>query len=128
MTDTKSILVLIALVTFAVANPTYNEFVYIPAEGGDGTPFMDTLYWEEGQIGKCTAEVFTDDMESETSRPSSFYRNPGFSGKQPTTRDYTHSGWDRGHIAPSADFRWDEDAVYASHYVTNISPQDPWSN
>ncbi len=48
--------------------------------------------------------------------------------------DYWESGYDRGHLAPSADFRWSEKAVSESFYYSNMSPQKPefnresWSN
>lgn len=37
--------------------------------------------------------------------------------------DYRRSGFDRGHMAPSGDFRFDEKAQNATFYLTNISPQ-----
>lgn len=36
---------------------------------------------------------------------------------------YDGFGYDRGHLAPSADFRWSEDAISQSYYYSNISPQ-----
>ena len=38
---------------------------------------------------------------------------------------YDGFGYDRGHLAPSADFRWYEKAVSESYYYSNMSPQDP---
>lgn len=38
---------------------------------------------------------------------------------------YEGFGYDRGHLAPSADFRWHAPAVSESFYYSNISPQDP---
>lgn len=37
--------------------------------------------------------------------------------------DYKNSGYDRGHMAPSADFRYDYDAQEATFFLTNMSPQ-----
>lgn len=37
--------------------------------------------------------------------------------------DYTGSGYDRGHMAPAADMKWDEDAMTRCFYMTNICPQ-----
>lgn len=42
--------------------------------------------------------------------------------------DYWNSGYDRGHLAPSADFRWSEKAVSESFYYSNMSPQLPEFN
>lgn len=36
---------------------------------------------------------------------------------------YDGFGYDRGHLAPSADFRWSEKALSESYYYSNMSPQ-----
>ncbi len=41
-----------------------------------------------------------------------------------TTEDYKHSGYDRGHICPAADNKWDVQAMRESFYMTNICPQN----
>lgn len=38
--------------------------------------------------------------------------------------DYRGSGWTRGHLAPAADFRWSDDAMWETFYFTNCCPQD----
>jgi endonuclease G len=42
--------------------------------------------------------------------------------------DYWHSGYDRGHLAPSADFKWSHQALSESYYYSNMSPQRPELN
>ncbi len=37
--------------------------------------------------------------------------------------DYDGFGYDRGHLAPSADFRWSKTALSESYYYSNMSPQ-----
>ena len=39
------------------------------------------------------------------------------------TTSYDGFGFDRGHLAPSADFRWSPKALSESYYYSNISPQ-----
>ena len=41
------------------------------------------------------------------------------------TQDYSHSGYDRGHMCPAGDSRWSGQAMMESFYMTNICPQHP---
>ncbi len=43
---------------------------------------------------------------------------------QPDDYDYRGSGWTRGHLAPAADFRWSDDAMWETFHFTNCCPQD----
>ena len=44
------------------------------------------------------------------------------------TYDYDGFGYDRGHLAPSADFRWSQIALSESYFYSNMSPQRPQFN
>lgn len=37
--------------------------------------------------------------------------------------DYSYSGYDRGHMIPAADVKWNKNAMKESFYMTNICPQ-----
>ena len=59
----------------------------------------------------------------------SYTRNDGFIMdslylKTADSTDFFGSGYDRGHLAPAADFRWNKEAMRESFYYTNIAPQD----
>lgn len=43
--------------------------------------------------------------------------------KADSTFEYDGFGYDRGHLAPSADFRWSKTALSESYYYSNMSPQ-----
>lgn len=53
-----------------------------------------------------------------------FIVHPSRKGKE----KYEGFGFDRGHLAPSADFRWYAKAVSESYYYSNMSPQRPELN
>jgi len=45
-----------------------------------------------------------------------------------STYEYDGYGFDRGHLAPSADFRWSAKALSESYFYSNMSPQRPEFN
>jgi endonuclease G len=53
-----------------------------------------------------------------------FVRQPKADG----TFTYDGFGFDRGHLAPSADFRWSATALSESYYYSNMTPQRPEFN
>ena len=59
-------------------------------------------------------------FKRDTALPSSFFRA--------TSSDYTGSGFDRGHMCPSADRTYTDDANENTFYMTNIAPQAPDNN
>ncbi|MEL6191430.1 MAG: DNA/RNA non-specific endonuclease [Bacteroidota bacterium] len=48
--------------------------------------------------------------------------------QEDSTFEYDGFGYDRGHLAPSADFRWSEKALSESYFYSNMSPQLPELN
>lgn len=61
-------------------------------------------------------------------RTDDFRADPSVSTRSATPADYVRSGYDRGHLAPAADFAHDKDLVSESFYMSNMSPQVPSLN
>ncbi len=57
-------------------------------------------------------------------RYNKFQPDPDVMGAKAYPKDYTNSGYDRGHMAPAADMKWSRQAMIESFYMTNICPQN----
>ncbi len=66
----------------------------------------------------------SEELQGDIPRAKKFYPDPDVEGVAVVTSDYTHSGYDRGHMAPAADMKWSEQAMHESFYMTNICPQN----
>ncbi|MCP4439068.1 MAG: DNA/RNA non-specific endonuclease [Aureispira sp.] len=67
-------------------------------------------------------------IEGNLSRTNDFRVDPKVTTKTAIKADYWYSGFDRGHIAPSADFRWSSKAISESYFYSNMAPQRPELN
>lgn len=63
-------------------------------------------------------------MAPESSRTEDFREDMSVITGSATLDDYRGSGYDRGHLAPAADFKWNEEAMSETFYLSNMSPQE----
>lgn len=84
-------------------------------------------YNYEWKIPNWVAYELTDwEVEGQVPRYDKFKPDPMVpQNVTATTNDYKYSGYDRGHMAPAADMKWDEQAMRESFYLSNICPQNP---
>ena len=61
-------------------------------------------------------------------RKDNFRPDPDVSTESASPTDYAKSGYDRGHLAPAADFTWTKEGLDESFYMSNMSPQVPGFN
>lgn len=61
-------------------------------------------------------------------RTNNFREDPKVATGSAALTDYKGSGFDRGHLAPAADFKFSKTAMSESFYMTNMSPQKPGFN
>lgn len=66
--------------------------------------------------------------KGQSSRKNSFKIHPQLKGISATNEDYQKSGYDKGHMAPAADMKWNSTAMEESFYFSNICPQHPELN
>lgn len=87
------------------------------------------VYSEKHEQPKWTAHVASPDLiKGNLARIDSFLPDPLVMTGTAVTADYWNSGFDRGHMVPSADMRWNLEALQGTYYYSNISPQVPELN
>lgn len=82
-------------------------------------------YNPEHRIPNYVVHVILKDILYGTQSRTNDYRpDPLIKQDMSDSSDYWNSGYDRGHMAPSADFKWNRKALSESYYYTNIIPQN----
>lgn len=69
-------------------------------------------------------ELTRQETTGEEGRTNQFLPDPSLPEPRVEASDYTHSGYDRGHMAPAADMKWSKQAMKESFYMSNICPQN----
>lgn len=59
---------------------------------------------------------------------SEVFKQDPFIAQSLKPSDFTHSKYDRGHLAPAADLAWSKITEEESYYTSNIAPQTPGFN
>ena len=93
-------------------------------------PYYTLRYSEEHEQAMWVAYKLVADSLARPSfeRKDDFREDPRVRTGSASLADYKGSGFDRGHLAPAADFSYDEFALSQSFYMSNMSPQDPSFN
>ena len=69
-------------------------------------------------------ELTAEEVTGNLPRANGFSMDLDYVGRQAMREDYSNSGWDKGHMAPSADMKWSQIAMNESFYLTNTCPQN----
>lgn len=118
------------------------EAVGLPSQNYIKHSALFLEYAEEYEQAKWVAHILTPDVITGTAyRSNDFREDPlvttgtaveaDYFLKTPKGNgefDYDGFGFDRGHLAPSADFRWSKKALSESYFYSNMSPQRPGFN
>ena len=73
-------------------------------------------------------ELTRQETQGKSKRSDRFVADPSVRGPIATNADYTRSGYDKGHMAPAADMKWNSQAMKESFYFSNMCPQHPQLN
>ena len=86
---------------------------------------MYTLSYNEAheQANWVYYHLTKDMMSGGVSRKDDFRADPEVSTYSASLDDYKGSGYDRGHLAPAADMKFNELTMSESFYLSNMSPQ-----
>lgn len=101
--------------------PALEREEYVLEYDGFTSSYNQTTLVPNWVAYELTAEELNGSYDT---RSSNFSRDPNVKGAQASREDYSHSGWDKGHMAPKADMRWSEAAYWQSHFFTNVCPQN----
>lgn len=67
-------------------------------------------------------ELLGSEVSDEASRTDNFWQDNDVKGC-PSSNDYKHSGFDRGHLCPAADQKWSATAMSDCFVMANMAPQ-----
>lgn len=101
---------------------------YLPT-GGQGEIVHHThyslSYREDHEQAEWVAYELTRASLKVKNVPRAKRFNPDYDVKTRSAfhRDYTHSGYTRGHLAPAGDMAFDKKAMQESFYMSNMTPQ-----
>jgi endonuclease G len=82
---------------------------------------------DRGVANWVAYELLPAETVGEVKRKSGFKRDDRVP-HSPVHKDYTHSGFDRGHLKPAADSKSSSEKMAASFLMTNVAPQTPQLN
>ena len=105
------------------------EYIKYGIPGDTGDPLcrkgFALAHNSERKTAVWVAEHLTKEkVAGQLQRTDNFAPDPDLPpGKRAEVSDYKGSNYDRGHMAPSGDMRWDMEAMRQSFYLSNITPQ-----
>lgn len=134
MTKTISITIIAVLLIGCMNNSSVEAGIELPAIESDDiiVEYMGfTLsYDQKNRIPEWVAyELTADETYGDADREGMrFDPDPSLNAYQAQYKDYSRTGWTRGHMAPAGDFKWSQDAMAETFYMTNICPQNADNN
>ena len=87
-------------------------------------------YNEDREQASWVAFALTEEMQTaeKVKRVNRFKSDPDVSTESASPKDYRKSGYDRGHLCPSAAMSFSKEPMLETFYMSNMSPQKPGFN
>ncbi|QSH40717.1 DNA/RNA non-specific endonuclease [Lentisphaerota bacterium ZTH] len=120
---------LIITLTIAIGIHNLSSAYVLPRDDFEGQiveHFAYTLKYckQWNQAYWVAYEITAEKLKSPVCKRRDFFRpDPMVKGGSAELADYRESGFDRGHMAPAAIFRWSKNAMNECFYLSNMSPQ-----
>lgn len=106
------------------------DYPHIPVESDNIVAYV-TYFDKDRKLPIWSFAIHdSKNMLRKVARGGDFYTHPCplLNRKQGQNSDYSLTGWDRGHLSPSASHRYSKKATRSSNLLINVAPQDPWIN
>ena len=94
----------------------------LPSQVKEYTGFTLSFNSDNKTPNYVSWELLGEEVQYDIDRSDNFWQDTSVTGC-PTTKDYTNSGYDRGHMCPAADQKWSQQAMYDCFVMANICPQ-----
>lgn len=105
----------------------YSLRTYVPTATGEiiHHKYYSLSYKENGEIPEWVAYQMDRDMlnAKNVERSREFVEDPLVATKSAHHRDYSNSGYTRGHMVPAGDMAFDTLAMRETFYMSNMTPQ-----
>lgn len=125
----KKIFVILFLIPTCLFSQEFVEF--LPASNGELVhhTYYSLSYSEQHEQAEWVCyEIKNERILGLVGRTDNFRIDKKIKTNSATLSDYRRSGYDRGHLAPAADFSFNTTAMSESFYMSNMSPQNPSFN
>jgi endonuclease G, mitochondrial len=86
-------------------------------------------YNEQHEVANWVAyDLHPKKLQNCVARTNAFRSDPLVTTGSAELQDYRHSGYDRGHLLPAGDMKFDAQAMRETFYLSNVTPQSPAFN